>query len=136
GRVEMIFNGRDGAATLARARRWWGAAVTSTHDGSSVASDVAGANFAALDDADAMCAAAITLEAGTHPLRTILEALRARQWLAGHPQARAPLRRAILAQSRAAFCIDDAGWQRGLYAGAQAAVLRAGQALARDRATL
>ncbi len=124
GRTEAIFNGRPDAGALSRARNWFGPEVTSMYDGSSSSSEVAGANFAALDDAGIAATAAITLEAGTRSPRAVLAALRARQWLRGHPDAAASLRDAILAQSRAAFHADDAHWQRGVYAGARAALLR------------
>lgn len=132
---ELIFNGRNDAVDLARARRWWGERVTSMYDGSSASSDLAGTNFAALDAAGVASAVAVTIEAGTHSPRVVLDALRARQWLRNHPGAAPALHKTILAQSRDAFYVDTDAWKNAVYAAAREALLRGVDALNREAAT-
>lgn len=133
GHGEMIFNGHHRAQDLARARQWWGAGVTSMYDMSSVSSEVAGANFAALDAlaSEGKTCAAITIEFGTRSQRVVLGALRARQWLTNHPDAPASRRRTILRASRDAFYVDEDGWKDALYTTTRDAVLRGAAALRR-----
>jgi hypothetical protein len=132
GAAEVIFNGRNDARDLARARRWWGDRVTSMYDGSSVSIDVAGSNYQALHAAAIESSAAVTVELGTRPPRVVLDALRARQWLCNHPDVPAAQRRAILAQSRAAFHVDDDVWKNAVYAGARDVLLQGVDALHRE----
>jgi hypothetical protein len=47
GHGERIFSARDDAATLARARAWWGPQVTSIYDGSSTSARLSGMAFEA-----------------------------------------------------------------------------------------
>lgn len=119
GQVEAIFNGPDDPRELARARRWWGEGVTSMYDRSAVSSHVNGANFAALQGTAVAVRAAITVELGTHSPWAVVDALRARQWLANHPDAVRDKRRAILAQSRDAFLVDTGAWKAAAYARAR-----------------
>jgi ribosomal protein S14 len=89
GHGERIFAGRDEAAALARARAWWGAEVTSMYDGSSTSAQLTGLMCTAAYEE---CAQAeytgIALEYGTVPLREVVDALRADQWLENHPEDR------------------------------------------------
>jgi hypothetical protein len=62
----------------------------------------------------------------------VLDALRARQWLCNHPDAPAAMRRAILAQSRAAFYVDDDAWKSAVYAGARDVLLQGVDTLHRE----
>ncbi len=133
---ELIFNGRHDANDLARARRWWGDAVTSMYDHSSVSTEVVGANFAALDGSEAKLRAGATLEFGTHSPRVVLDGLRARQWLRNHPDAAPALRRSILAQSRDAFHIDTDVWKSAVYVRARAILMQGVQSLSREAGRL
>ncbi|MEP7063355.1 MAG: M14 family metallopeptidase [Betaproteobacteria bacterium] len=132
GRCEVIFNGRNDARTLARARQWWGERVTSMNDGSSVSTDVSGANFAALDAAGIERSAGVTLEVGTRPRRAVLDALRARQWLRHQADTAPSLRDDILRQSRDAFYVDTDAWKNAAYGSARAILLQGAGALARE----
>jgi len=115
GHGELIFAARDDAATLARARAWWGPAVTSIYDGSSSSSRISGMLF---ESAYLMAPQArytgIALEYGTVPLEAVVAALRADQWLENHPEVDTSdpaLRTAIKRQMRDAFYVDTDVWK-------------------------
>lgn len=112
GHGERIFAGRDDAAALARARGWWGDAVTSMYDGSSSSARLTGLMWTA---AEQECPQAevtgIALEYGTEPMREVIDALRADHWLAMHPQAGAAQRDAIRRRMRNAFYTDTDAWK-------------------------
>ena len=126
GHGERIFSARDDAATLARARAWWGPAVTSIYDGSSTSARLAGMAFEAVYGE---CAQAeytgIALEYGTLPLADVMQALRADQWLENHPEAPAAQRAAIKRATRDAFYTDTPAWKRQVVAQAHEAALQA-----------
>jgi hypothetical protein len=113
GHGERIFACRDDKAALARARAWWGAAVTSIYDGSSSSARLQGLMWSA---AEQECAQAeytgIALEYGTLPLREVTDALRADQWLENHPETGAEKQGAIKRQVRDAFYTDSDEWKR------------------------
>jgi len=69
------------AAAVARARAWWGDAVTSLHDGSSSSAPLQGLTLVAAEQEClvAECTGS-TLEFGTVPLRETLNALREDPW--------------------------------------------------------
>ena len=70
GHGEKIFAGRASAADLARAKAWWGADVTSFHDGSSTSAPLTGVNYnAAYDECPQADYAGIALEYGTRVVR-------------------------------------------------------------------
>ncbi len=125
GHGERIYAGRADAVELARARDWWGDAVTSFHDGSSTSAPLTGVNFQAVYDEcpQAQCAG-IALEFGTLPMMDVLQALRADQWLANHPDASKETRATIKRMVRDAFYQDADDWK--------VQVLQQGQASARD----
>jgi hypothetical protein len=112
GHGERIWAGPDDAEAIARARRWWGAQVTSIYDGSSESSLLTGLMWSA---AGQDCAQAeytgIALEYGTLPFEQVTEALRADQWLENHPDAPQPLRLRIKRQVRDAFYVDTDAWK-------------------------
>ncbi len=113
GHGERIYAGGDDDAALARARSWWGDAVTSIYDGSSSSALLTGLMWSA---AEQECAQAeytgIALEYGTVPMLEVIEALRGDHWLAAHPQADAALARAIKQRIRQAFYPDTAAWKQ------------------------
>ena len=123
GHGERIFACRDDAAALARARAWWGDAVTSIYDGSSSSAKLTGLMWMATETE---CAQAeytgIALEYGTQPLMEVFDALRADQWLENHPDAPADQRVAIKRRIRDAFYTDTDEWkQRIVEQGVEAA---------------
>jgi hypothetical protein len=126
GHGEKIYAGHDRAADLERARRWWGADVTSFYEGSSTSARVSGmVTGAGYDECPGAQFTAIALEYGTLPLRQVLQALRADHWLHNHPEAAAELRAAIRRQVREAFYVDADDWKEQVYAQARVAALAA-----------
>ena len=126
GHGERIFAGPDDADAIARARAWWGDAVTSIYDGSSSSARLTGLMWLA---AGQECPQAehtgIALEYGTLPLPAVIEALRADHWLALHPEAPNAQRDAIRRRTRDAFYTDDDAWkarivEQGLQAACEA----------------
>lgn len=110
---ERIYQGLPNAESLARARRWWGPAVTSSEEGSSTSSVLAGTlDAAALEECPQAEYNGLTLEFGTLPGMKVLSALRAEQWLHQHPDAPDRLRRQIKQQLRAAFYVETDSWKR------------------------
>ncbi len=109
---ERIFACRDDAAALARARAWWGDAVTSLYDGSSSSAPLQGLLWSSAYEE---CAQAeytgIALEYGTVPLLEMLGALRGDQWLENHPESPAARRAEIKRQTRDAFYVDTPEWK-------------------------
>jgi hypothetical protein len=131
GHGEKIFSGPDDAPMLARAKAWYGDDVTSFYDSSSTSSALTGVAFhAALEACPHAEYTGIALEYGTRPLADVLQALRADQWLANHPDAGDPLRSAIKRQMREAFHDDREAWQALAYGQARVAVLQALRGLA------
>ena len=113
GHGERINANRDDAAALARARDWWGADVTSIHDGTSTSAVITGMIWGAVYE---HCAQAeyigIAMEYGTVPVTEVIDALRADQWLENHPEAPPEQQRAIKQQIRDAFYIDTDTWKQ------------------------
>jgi hypothetical protein len=125
GHGEKIFAGPDDAAVLARARAWWGSDVTSIYDGSSTSAPVTGMMFhAALEECPNAEYTGIALEYGTLAMPEVLDALRARQWLAAHAEASEEQRAAILRLAREAFFVDTPAWKAMVVAQARAAALQ------------
>ena len=111
GHGERIYAGRDDAATVQRARDWWGD-VTSIYDGSSTSALLTGMMFtAAYEECPQAEYTGIALEYGTLPQPEVTGALRADQWLENHPQADDATRRAIKQQVRDAFYTDTDVWK-------------------------
>src|SRR5207253_3211170 len=102
GEGEKIYAGHDNAPEVARARRWWGPAVTSFHEGSSVSAALRGAMYAAVyEECPDAEYTGIALEFGTESLYDVFGALRAEQWLHNHadhvpPPMRAAVKQALL----------------------------------------
>jgi hypothetical protein len=112
---ERIFAGRDDAATLARARAWWGDMVTSIYDGSSSSPLLSGLMWmAAYDECPQAEFTAIALEYGTVPVMQVLQALRADQWLENHPEVNDERARAIKQAMFEAFFTDTAAWKQAI----------------------
>ncbi|MEO7334988.1 MAG: M14 family metallopeptidase [Caldimonas sp.] len=135
GHGEQIYAGRDDAATVARARAWWGD-VTSIYDGSSTSAVLTGMMFqAAYEECPQAEYTGIAMEYGTLPHVEVMLALRADQWLENHPEASDATRRGIKRQMRDAFYTDTDEWKTRIVeqgVGAAIAAVRglANQALA------
>jgi hypothetical protein len=113
GHGERIFACRDEAAALQRARAWWGPQVTSIYDGSSASALLSGLMWvSAYQEAPQAEYTGIALEFGTLPLRQVVDALRADQWLENHPETPSAQRDAIKRQVRDAFYTDTDEWKR------------------------
>lgn len=130
GEAELILAARHDAATVARARAWWGA-VTSTQDDSSSSPALHGQMWRAIyDECPQAQYTGIAVELGTAPRLEVLQALRADQWLARHPEAPAPLRRSIKQRMRRAFYVESDEWRHSAIAHVAAAVHAALEGLA------
>ena len=126
GHGEKIYSGPDDADSLARARRWYGSDVTSFYDGTSTSAELTGvASRAASESCPGVSFTGMALEFGTLPLADMLRALCADQWLANHPEAAEPARRAIKRRMRETFYDDSVAWQAMVYGQARTAVLQA-----------
>jgi len=113
GHGERIFACRDDAATLARARAWWGPEVTSIYDGSSSSAPLTGLMWlAAYEECPQAQYTGIALEYGTQPWSEVISALRADQWLENHPEVDDARRQSIKRQVRDAFYTDTASWKQ------------------------
>jgi len=126
GHGEKIYAGRDAAANMERAKRWWGADITSFYEGSSTSAAVTGTvTLAAYDECPQAEYSAIGLEYGTRPLPEVFNALRADHWRHNHPEASAAQREAIGIEMRRAFYDDAPDWQQTVYAQARVAAVNA-----------
>jgi hypothetical protein len=126
GHGEKIYSGRNVPADLRRTRSWWGDDVTSFLDGSSSSATLSGVNYNAIyEECPGVPYAGIALEFGTLPMRDMIGALRADQWLMNHPGADASLRAGIKRQVRDAFYCDADDWKSTVHAQALAASLTA-----------
>ena len=112
GHGERIWAGPDDAAAIARARQWWGQAVTSIYDGSSESALLTGLMwFAAGQECSQADYTGIAMEYGTVPFEQVMDALRAEQWLENHPEAPQAQRQQIKRQIRDAFYTDTDAWK-------------------------
>jgi hypothetical protein len=123
---ERIFACKDDAASLQRARAWWGSGVTSIYDGSSSSANLSGLMWlAAYQECPQAQYTGIALEYGTVSVQEVLNALRAEHWLHLHPNARASLARSIKQQLRDAFYLDNDDWKGQVIAQARQAMYQA-----------
>jgi hypothetical protein len=126
GHGEKIWNGRNLAAEIARARNWWGADVTSIYDGTSSSAPLVGTcGNAAHEECPGVAYAGIALVYGTLPLPDVFQALRADHWLHNRPEAPAAQRMAIRQQMREAFYIGADDWKVQVYSQARDAAIKA-----------
>ncbi|MGV3573231.1 MAG: M14 family metallopeptidase [Ramlibacter sp.] len=135
GHGERIFAGRNDAAALARARRWWGgesgAGITSIYDGSSSSALLTGLMFtSAYDECPQAEYTGMALEYGTVPVLQTLHALRGEQWLNAHPDAPAALAAQIRKDVLQAFYTDTDAWRDQILAQAREALYQAVDGLA------
>ena len=91
--------------------------MTSFYDGSSTSAPLTGVNYNALyDECPQADYAGIAIEYGTQPFAAVLQALRADQWLANHPDASAAIAAPIKRAIRDAFYQDADDWKAMIYA--------------------
>jgi hypothetical protein len=113
GHGERIFACRDDASAMARARAWWGDAVTSIYDGTSTSPNLTGLMWlAAYEECPQAEYTGIALEYGTKGVLEVIDALRADQWLENHPETGEAQARQIKQELRDAFYTDDDAWKR------------------------
>jgi hypothetical protein len=132
---ERIYAARDDAATLRRARDWWGGGgktpVTSVYDGSSVSAFLTGMMFNAVyDECPQAEYTGMAMEYGTVPMMQTLQSLRGEQWLDRHPEATPELAQQIRQQVKDAFYTDSAEWKEQVVAQAREALFQAADGLA------
>jgi Protein of unknown function (DUF2817) len=127
---ERIFACRDDAQALARAKAWWGDKITSIYDGSSSSPPLTGLMWlAAYQECPQAEYTGIALEYGTVPVMSVIDALRADQWLETHPQAPPAQRAQIKQQVRDAFYTDTDAWKQQIITQALDAVHGAARGL-------
>jgi hypothetical protein len=115
---EPIFRGGLDAGALQRARRWYGAALTVSQDGTSSSTPIIGntASMIASSLRRDQVLTAITLEFGTLSAGAVLTALRADNWLHLQDAPEIELARQIGQQIRDAFCPADPAWRTAVLA--------------------
>lgn len=130
---ERIFACRDDAAALERARRWWGAGVTSIYDGSSTSAFLTGLMWmSAYQECPQAQYTGIAMEYGTEPVAEVLQALRADHWLANHPEAPPELAESIHQRLMAAFYTDTDAWKGQIISQGRQALFQAVDGLVSD----
>ncbi|MCU1357888.1 MAG: hypothetical protein JWM89_3306 [Acidimicrobiales bacterium] len=116
GEVELITNEAPGSEPFERAKAWWGDRVASNGGGDSVSAELNGEWMAAvtkwLEPAEV---SAVALEWGTVDSITVLQALRADNWLHNHGDPTGADATPIKADLRAAFAPDDPAWADTVY---------------------
>ena len=112
GHGELISAVEPDSPEFQRLRSWLGDDVTSVLDGSSTSAKVEGTIDHVFRDAlggDRVTFAVV--EYGTRPIQTVLDALRADNWLHAQSDPRGPHAEPIKAQMRNAFWGDEPEWQ-------------------------
>jgi Protein of unknown function (DUF2817) len=130
---EIINNHVFGHPGYERVKDWFGSEATSSEEGSSTSAPLIGTANIALDEALPLAAVtAIALEYGTVPVRELLEALRADNWLHKHGRLDSAEGRAITARLRQVFYPDTDDWRRMVWERAADVVRRAMRALSQS----
>ena len=132
---ERIYAGADDAASVARARQWWGGdgrtPVTSIFDGSSTSAFLTGLMWNSVyEECPQAQYTGIAMEYGTLPVMQVMQALRADHWLHLHPEAPPDLAKAIKQQILEAFYTDTPEWKAAVLAQAHEALEQAVTGLA------
>ena len=132
---ERIFAGRNDQDAVARARSWWGGGgstpVTSIYDGSSSSAFLTGLMCNSVyEECPQAQYTGIALEYGTLPLRDMMQALRAEQWLQLHPGAPPDLAAGIKQQMKDAFFTETPEWKDQVLRQAREALFQAADGLA------
>ena len=94
-------------------RDWYGAIVTSPSAGTSSSAPLVGVIARAVREAaNGAEVTSATLEFGTYPVREVLHALQADNWLHAHGDVDSPLGREIKADIRKRLFPDEDGWKQ------------------------
>lgn len=126
GHGEKIYAGRRDDAEVARARQWWGSDIAVPYQGSSASVDITGHLAGLIYDACPESEPTLmALEFGTKPWDEVVHALRGRNWLRAHPEARDALKQDILQATRNAFYCGQEDWQGMVLGQSRVAVLQA-----------
>ena len=137
GHCERGFAGSgDDTSGLARARDWWGGQgatpITLVGGDNSVSAPLTGLMWsAAHEECPAAEITSIVMEFGTQPLMQVLQALRAEQWLANHPEAPTDQAARIKQDLRAAFYVETPAWKEAIAAQALEALMQGRDGLSR-----
>lgn len=128
GAVEQIVSVPGSSPVFQRARTWYGAAIRSTSDGSSLGARIAGDGLsAAIDLLPHAEVTPVFVEVGTRSRDFIVSALRADNWLHAHADPAGPDAVAIKAGIRDSYYGDTDDW-KAMVAGVSLLMVR--QALA------
>ena len=112
GAAEMIGGGSSTPGGR-RMRDWYGDIVTSPAAGNSSSAPLVGVIARAVREAaQGAEVSSATLEFGTYPVREVLQALLADNWLHAHGDPQSPLGREIKADIRKRLFPDEDGWKR------------------------
>jgi len=109
---EIMNNHAAGEPAFARVAEWYGGEATSTDAGSSSSAPVSGDITLGVQRGLRQAQiTGVTLEYGTVPLKDVLDAVRADNWLHAHGDLRARQARDIKAQIRGAFYPEADDWK-------------------------
>lgn len=98
----------------------------SYYDGGSASAEVRGpVPMCVYDECPRAEATSIALEFGTHPMQTVLDAIRGDHWLAIHRDAPPAVRDAVKRAMREAFYVDTDAWRGMVLGQARTTVLQA-----------
>lgn len=115
GHGELICTSTAESPAMARAMKWFGDDVTCPTDGASVSTAIAGPLASSLDhllpEAEIT---AVALEFGTYPVQTVLNALRADNWLHTHGIVDTPTGRDIKKEIKRAFYPQEESWKNSV----------------------
>jgi hypothetical protein len=118
GTVELITHELPGTEAFERSRRWWGDRVVSSESGESVSASLTGEWIPAVQRWLAPAeVTGVALEWGTTDGITVVQALRADNWLHRHGDPTGPEAPAIKAALRDAFAPDDPEWAEQIWSG-------------------
>jgi hypothetical protein len=133
GKGEIINNHLSHHPGVQRVKDWFGEEATSTEDGSSSSAKITGDVTIALDETLPKAAiTGLTLEFGTEPVREMLDALRADNWLHFHGRLDSAQGREIKARLLRAFYPDRNDWRDMLWERAVDVVRRSSRGLAQS----
>jgi uncharacterized protein DUF2817 len=109
-----IMNGHaPGTPGFARVEDWFGGEATSYASGDSSSSVLTGDTLSGIERAmPGVALSGVTLEYGTLPLKAMIDAVRADNWLHVHGKLDSPEGRAIKQEIRAAFYPDHNDWKQ------------------------
>ncbi len=125
GKGERILSARNDTEGLADAQKMWGGEVTSFFQDSSVSATVSGGMLDALQrECEQAKFNAISIEFGTQPLKDVLQAMRAEQWLQRNPRVSVAKALRIKRQMLDAFFVDSDTWKEQVISQTREAMLQ------------